>query len=227
MYYYSQEARAYALLILFCAAAFVLWQRALQDAGRAPSGAVGGVSSLALLTHYFAAFLSVRRRPSWRGSVGWRRTSAPVGAVVVVGLALCRWPRAQRASGKVHWMEERSLPSRVAETAKLFVVGVYGPLEIVSAVLAALLAAGAVAPAGCAGTIASGDGARGRDRAAVAIALPLLLGGDPRDRCVRRAQRDRHLDCLRRCSSACGLGQPAQGRSGTLLGAGCARSRWR
>ena len=32
MYYYSQEARAYALLIMFCAAAFLFFERAL-DAG--------------------------------------------------------------------------------------------------------------------------------------------------------------------------------------------------
>ena len=31
LYYYSQEARAYALVILLGAAAFVLWQRALRD----------------------------------------------------------------------------------------------------------------------------------------------------------------------------------------------------
>ncbi len=144
MYYYSQEARDYGLLILFSASAYLLWQRALQEPSGRRLALWALVSALALLTHYFAAFLFLPEAVILARRLGWRRIWAPLGAVVLVGLALVPLAASQRASGKAHWIEEASLPSRVAETAKLFFVGVYGPLEIFSALLAALLAAGAL-----------------------------------------------------------------------------------
>jgi hypothetical protein len=175
MYYYSQEARDYGLWILLTAVAFVLWQRALQAPDGRRLALWAGASILAVLTHYFTAFLFVPETIILARRLGWRRILAPAGAVVVVGLALVPLAVAQTASGKVTWIEEASLTSRLGETAKLFVVGVYGPLEIVSAVLAGLLAlAGAVL------LLRRGDEReRGLARdaaivAAVAVALPLL-----------------------------------------------------
>ena len=69
MYYYSQEARCYALLILFSAVAFVLWLRALEDRDTRSLALWAGASILALLTHYFAAFLFIRRRSSSPGAL--------------------------------------------------------------------------------------------------------------------------------------------------------------
>ncbi len=176
MYYYSQEARAYALLIFFCAAAFVLWQRAL----RAPDGRRlalwGGVSVLALLTHYFAAFLFLPEAVVLVRRLGWRRVRAPIGAVVLAGNALAPLALSQRADGKASWIEETSLSSRVGETVKQFLVGLYGPVEILTAVLAALLAAGAIALLVARGDRREHSGAR--DAAIVAVtgvALPLAL----------------------------------------------------
>jgi mannosyltransferase len=175
MYYYSQEARAYALWILFTAVAFVLWQRALQAPDGRRLALWAGASILAVLTHYFAAFLFVPEALILARRVGLRRVLAPAGAVVLVGLALAPLALAQTASGKVTWIEEASLPSRVGETAKLFVVGVYGPLEIVSAVLAGLLALAAAAL-----LLRRGEERERRVAwdaaivAAVAVALPLL-----------------------------------------------------
>jgi mannosyltransferase len=145
MYYYSQEARCYALLILFSAIAFLAWQRALQ----APSGRRlamwATISILALLTHYFAVFLFLPEAFVLARRLGWRRVMAPTGAVVLVGLALLPLAVSQRGNGKKsEWIEEASLLSRVAETAKLLLVGVYGPLEILSALLAGLLSIGAL-----------------------------------------------------------------------------------
>lgn len=176
MYYYSQEARAYALLILLSAVAYLFWQRALQEPSGRRLALWALASALALLTHYFAAFLFFPEALILTRRLGWRRTWAPIGAVALVGLALLPLAASQIERGKAQWIEEASLPSRVTETAKLFFVGVYGPLEIVSALLAALLAVAALAL-----LLQRGDRPerRGAQDAAlvllVAFALPLLL----------------------------------------------------
>src|SRR5277367_2908442 len=59
MYYYSHEARAYGLLVLFCALAFLCWQRALRIGDGRSLAWWAGTSVLAVLTHYFAVFLFV------------------------------------------------------------------------------------------------------------------------------------------------------------------------
>jgi mannosyltransferase len=176
MYYYSQEARAYALLIALSAVAYVLWQRALLEPSGRRLALWALASALALLTHYFAAFLFLPEAVILARRLGWERTRAPIGAVILVGLALLPLAASQRARGKAQWIEEASLPSRVTETAKLFFVGVYGPLEIVSGLLVALLAAGALALLLRRGDRPERQGAR--DAALVllaAFAVPLLL----------------------------------------------------
>jgi uncharacterized membrane protein len=144
MYYYSQEARAYGLLILFSAAAFVLWQRALQTPDRRNLALWAGMSSLAVLTHYFAAFLFIPEAFILARRLGWRRVRAPIGAVTLVGIALLPLALAERADGKASWIEAESLTSRLAEAVKQFAVGLYAPLEIPGGVLVVLLAIGAV-----------------------------------------------------------------------------------
>jgi len=146
LYYYSQEARCYALLILFGAAAFVMWQRALQEPEGRWLTLWAGFSILAVLTHYFAAFLFLPEAVVLARRLGWRRVLAPAGAVVIVGLALVPLAVSQHGNGKKSaWIEETELVSRIAETAKQFLIGLYGPVEIVTAVVAGLLAAGALA----------------------------------------------------------------------------------
>jgi mannosyltransferase len=176
MYYYSQEARAYGLLILFCAGAFVLWQRALREPNRRNLAWWGAVSVLALLTHYFAAFLFIPEAILLVRRLGWRRVWAPIGAVAIAGIALAPLALSQRSDGKASWIEEASLGSRASETVKQFLVGLYGPLEIVTAVLAALLAAGAIALLLARGE--QGERAGARDAAiigATGVLLPLAL----------------------------------------------------
>ncbi len=176
MYYYSQEARCYALLILFGAVAFVLWQRALQTPDTRHLALWAGASSLALLTHYFAAFLFIPEAIVLAKRTGWRRLLAPAGAVLCVGIALTPLALSQRADGNTNWIEDASLASRVGETAKQFVVGVYGPLEILSAAIVGLLAAGALWLLRTRGDARERRLARGVALVAVTgIALPLLL----------------------------------------------------
>jgi 4-amino-4-deoxy-L-arabinose transferase-like glycosyltransferase len=176
MFYYSQEARAYALLILFSAAALVLFQRALELPSGRRLGLWAGMSALAVLTHYFAAFLFVPEALVLARRLGWRRVLAPAGAVVLVGIALAPLALRQREDGKTDWIEATSLPSRVAESAKQFLVGLDAPLEILSAAVMGLLALAAIA------LLVRRGSQRERDRArevavvaVVAVALPLVL----------------------------------------------------
>jgi uncharacterized membrane protein len=71
MYYYSQEARAYALLILFSAAAFVVWQRTLDTPTGRNLALWAAMSILAVLTHYFAAFLFLPEAWILARRLGW------------------------------------------------------------------------------------------------------------------------------------------------------------
>ncbi len=180
MYYYSQEARAYALLILFSAAAIVFWGRGLdsgEDSGdRRALGWWTAMSILALLTHYFAVFLFIPEAVLLVRRLGLRRVRLPIGAIVVTGVALLPLAASERQSGKGNWIEDSSLLSRAAEAPKQFLVGLYGPQEILTALVTGLLAAGAVA------LIVYRAGARERELArqlaivaAAAVLVPLIL----------------------------------------------------
>ncbi len=220
MLYYSQEARAYALLILFAAAAFVLWQRAWEEPSAGRLAAWSGISILAVLTHYFAAFLFIPEALLLARRLPWRRMLAPAGAVVLVGVALAPLAAAQRADGKTNWIESASLASRIAESAKQFLVGLYGPLQLPAAALSGGLALGALAL-----LVARGEALeRSRARvvalvAAVAVALPLVVAvAHVLDVFDGRNIIAAWAPCA--VLIAAGLGIARAGRSGALLGAG-------
>jgi mannosyltransferase len=176
MYYYSQEARSYALFILLCAVAFLLWEKALQEGDGRSLAWWALASILALLTHYFAVFLFIGEALTLLRRHGLRRAAAPIGAVLLAGLALLPLAVSQRASGQASWIEGTSLASRAGAAAKQFLVGVYGPQEIITALLAGLLALGALA------LLLYRSESRERERASeialvgiAALGLPLLL----------------------------------------------------
>jgi mannosyltransferase len=145
MYYYSQEARSYALLILLSAVAFVCWQRALErpDTRRLAYWALA--SALALLTHYFAVFLFVPEAALLIKRLGWRKTRFAIGAVVLVGAALAPLALAQTATKNAEWIQTTSIVSRFAQAPKQFLVGLFSPQEILTAAVSGLLALAAVA----------------------------------------------------------------------------------
>jgi mannosyltransferase len=220
MYYYSQEARAYGLLVLFSAAAFALWLRALQRPTGRNLALWSLVSSLAVLTHYFAAFLFVPEALLLARRCGWKQVRVAVGAVVLVGLALLPLALAQRADGKTNWIEAESLASRVAETFKQLAVGLYGPLEIPLGLLVLLLGAGALA---LLWRRAEGSERRAAREVAmvagVGIGLPLLLAVTH----VLDVFDGRNVIATWIPAAilvAAGLGAACAGRTGVLLGAG-------
>jgi mannosyltransferase len=153
--WYSQEARAYALLGFFCALSLLYCVRALQEGGRRDFTWWGIFSALALATHYFAVFplvaevvLLARRRGRAILSGLW------IVAVAVVLLA----PLAihQMSYGHAEWIGKFSLGHRVAEAGITFMVGETGdiigraeqwqpallPLALAAAAFALLLARG-------------------------------------------------------------------------------------
>jgi 4-amino-4-deoxy-L-arabinose transferase-like glycosyltransferase len=138
--WFSQEARAYALLALLAALAALAWLRALErpSARRAASWAV--VAALALATHYYALFLIapmalwlVLRAPD-------RRVRAAALAPPALALAaLAPLALHQRANDSAAFIRDESLLTRVAQVPKQLLVGYDSPAETLLAVLSLLL----------------------------------------------------------------------------------------
>lgn len=176
MYFYSQEPRVYPLLILFSAAAYVCWRRALEDPNSRRLWLWAAMSSLALLTHYFAVFLFIPEAIILARRMDLKRVWAPAGAVGLVGLALLPLAVAERSDGKTNWIEELSFPGRIAESVKDLTVGKYVVLVLPVVALILLLYAGSVALVRKRGN--GVERAAARDAAIVALAalgLPLFL----------------------------------------------------
>jgi uncharacterized membrane protein len=128
--WYSQEARAYSMLALFCGLSLLYCMRALrQDRSREKRDLVawGAFSALALATHYFAVFplaaeiaLLLRRRG--------RATLRGLWIIGLVALALVPLVVHQMSYGHAEWIGKFSLGHRVWETAATFVSGETGDI---------------------------------------------------------------------------------------------------
>jgi mannosyltransferase len=146
--WYSQEARAYALLALLTAASALcalLAAEARPDAGRwAVAWAV--VSALALATHYFAGFPVAAEAAYlvWRGRGRPRVRWAPA-AVAVVGLALLPLLVEQAGAGRAGFIDDAPLSHRVVQLVKQLLVGYHAPAQAALTVVALIAAAVAVA----------------------------------------------------------------------------------
>ena len=122
MLWYSQEARAYALLALLCAVSLLYCVRALRSGRRRDFVFWGVASGLALATHYFAVF-PIAAEAIW---LLRRRGRASLPGFVIVGLAgLALAPLAIHQASLAHaeWISNFSLGHRLWETAATFVTG--------------------------------------------------------------------------------------------------------
>jgi mannosyltransferase len=138
--WYSQEARAYALLVLLCALATLLAIEA-RDRPRARAFVLWAlVSALALTTHYFAAFVVAPLALWLLRSRRDRATLTAVAAVGVVGLALLPLAADQADGVRADFIQGTSLAQRIAEVPKQFLVGYAAPGDIPALIVAALLA---------------------------------------------------------------------------------------
>lgn len=160
--WYSQEARAYALLVLLATLSLWLAGRALRGDGRALAG-WAGVAALALLTHYFALFVVVPEA-LWLLAATRRRRPVVSAALVPAATGGALLPLALHQAGNrgADFIGDSSLALRLAQVPKQFLIGFDAPAETVLLVVAAALAG-----VGLAGL------ARVRDRR---LALPLGVG---------------------------------------------------
>jgi mannosyltransferase len=147
--WYSQEARSYELFVLLASVAFLFFLRAHAAPTRRNLAAWTLCSILALLTHYFAAFLIVAEAALLlRGRVRYRRVLAAVGAVAASGVAVLPLILAQGGRG-TGWISNWPLNGRLEAVAQYYLLGESGrPLGRAILLLAALpiLAAFALAP---------------------------------------------------------------------------------
>jgi hypothetical protein len=195
--WFSQDARAYALVFLFTALSFLFYARARRSGSRRDLGWWAAASSLALLTHYFAAFVIVPEAvllltprflpPSGnKGDLGGgarRRVIVAIGVVTATGLLLL--PIVLRQNGNAHagWIAEQPISERL-ERAGAKLVGEDngdehgarqpGPIPLGIPVVLALAALALLLWRGGpeerhAGAIAAVVGVAG-------VGLPLLLG---------------------------------------------------
>jgi 4-amino-4-deoxy-L-arabinose transferase-like glycosyltransferase len=133
--WYSQEARAYALLVALCALS--LWCLLRGDwRGWAIAAA------LALATHYFAVFIVVPEL----GWLGWRHArdsqaaAWSAGFVVAVAAALLPLAIVQAGGNRAGFIHSTGLAGRIAAVPKQFLIGYATPHAVVLTVLAAALA---------------------------------------------------------------------------------------
>jgi mannosyltransferase len=140
--WFSQEARAYALLALLAALSALLWLRMLERPGVGRGLAWALVAALALATHYYAIFL-VGPQALWLlVRVPDRRArAAALVPLAVAGAALAPLALGQRSNDTATFITDSSLATRLAQVPKQLLVGYDAPAETLLAVLSALVLA--------------------------------------------------------------------------------------
>lgn len=123
--WYAQEARAYALLVLFCSISLLYFVRSLRRGRPRDLTLWGLVSGLALATHYFAIF-PIAAEALWL----WLRRgrSAMRGLLVFGAFAALLAPLVihQASYGHAEWISGNSLGHRLWEMGVTFGVGEVG-----------------------------------------------------------------------------------------------------
>jgi mannosyltransferase len=192
--WFSQEARAYALLALLGALSALLWLRAL-DAPRARRlVAWGAVAALALATHYYAIFL-VGPQAVWLAlrAPALRARAVAVALPLAAAAALAPLALSQRSNDSAAFINQSGLARRLAQIPKQFLVGYDAPLENLLAIGSALVLL--VAAIGLARVLTGHAGVARRARAdalrlsaitVAALALPALLALADEDHVVTR-----------------------------------------
>jgi mannosyltransferase len=128
--WYSQEARSYALYVLFAAWGFCFFARALRSATPRNLALWAGFSALALCSHYFAVFLIVPQG-LWLTRATWPKRNGLVATAATGGVGLALLPLALgQQSGSANTLAGTSLAHRFAQMVVEFVAGQEpGPLS--------------------------------------------------------------------------------------------------
>lgn len=176
--WFSQEARAYALLALLGALSALLWLRALESPRAGRLLAWGVVAALALATHYYAVFLLVPEG-LWlaRRASGWGQRATALLLPLAAGIALLPLLLQQRSNAGAAFIGQSPMYIRLAQIPKQFLVGYDAPLEGLLAVGVALAMLAAVAGLGLllTGRIPAQEGPRAETLRLAALAVAALL----------------------------------------------------
>jgi mannosyltransferase len=182
--WYSQEARAYALLVLFVALGLYVFARALSKPTRGRLAIWALVSIVAIFTHYFAVFAVI-------GEAAWlfwavrprRRPSAAIAAVGVAGGGLLPLAVSQQGSNATEWFKETSIVMRAWQTPVHFASTVKPDIPFSQAWITQLQIAAAVAAAAMllvgAVVLVRRGGRRDQRAALLAFALAVASFGLP------------------------------------------------
>jgi len=230
--WFSQEARAYALLALLGALSALLWLRALEQpraAGRLL--AWGAIAALALATHYYAAFL-VAPQALWLvlRVPGRRERVAALALPLAAGAALAPLALGQRANDTAAFIGASPLLTRLAQLPKQFLVGYDAPVEslLVAASALAVLAgfaglAALLARRASARARARGDSARLAAITVVAVALAVLAALAGEDHLItRNVLFALPLACALAGTGLAAIAEAAARPAALALGAACA-----
>jgi uncharacterized membrane protein len=149
--WYSQEARAYSLLILLTAVSTLYFVRALNGGRRHDFRAWGIASALALATHYFAVF-PIAFEVLWLLRRRGRSVMPGLWIVALAGVLLAPLAIHQASYGHAEWIGNHTLGHRLWETGVTFTVGEIGDIiarperPLLALVPAALIVAALVLP---------------------------------------------------------------------------------
>ena len=137
--WYSQEARAYALVAFFTTLSLLFFARALE---RRPRALVWWAiaCAAALATHYFAVFL-VAPEAVWLLVVGRRRRDTLLALALPAAVLLGHAPLVVTQAGNAEGIDASALATRVVGLVKDVTVGYSFPAEVPGTVVAAGLVA--------------------------------------------------------------------------------------
>jgi 4-amino-4-deoxy-L-arabinose transferase-like glycosyltransferase len=126
--WYSQEARAYAMLVFLSGLGLLAFAYVLEARSPRRLAWWAVASALALLTHYYAV-LAVLPQALWllRDGVRRREVQWSVGAVGAVGVVLLPLAVHQSHRGLTTWIAHAPLGPRVAQVWPQFVLGFASP----------------------------------------------------------------------------------------------------
>ncbi|MDQ2940500.1 MAG: glycosyltransferase family 39 protein, partial [Actinomycetota bacterium] len=125
--WYSQEARAYALMVLLCAISLLFFLRFRRTGSSMDVALWWASSALALTSHYFAAF-PIAIEAAWLLVEHRRRRAVwvAIGGVAAAGLALAPLAIHQANPNHIDWIGHLAVGDRLEDSGGSFLIGETG-----------------------------------------------------------------------------------------------------
>ena len=137
--WYSQEARAYALLVLLGSLSVLLALRAVDVPTHGRLLLWGAAAALGLASHYFAVFLVVPEAVWLAARLGWRRAGWALAPPMAMAAVLAPLALHQDGDDRAAFIRASSLRLRTGQIGKQWLIGYDAPSERLLAVVAGLL----------------------------------------------------------------------------------------